>query len=106
MKSISRPGETISSSGFDSRPGGKGANQAVAIAKAGGNVDFIGIVGPNGKWLIDELRGHGVGVDRMVIDEVSASRFIVLAVVLRVNTEYYNWESVDSSRRRWGKLDW
>lgn len=70
MKSISRPGETISSSGFESRPGGKGANQAVAIAKAGGGVDFIGIVGPNGTWLIDELRGHGVGVDGMVIVEV------------------------------------
>jgi len=69
VKSISRPGETISSSGFESRPGGKGANQAVAIAKAGGNVDLIGIVGPNGKWLIDELRGHGVGVDRKVIVE-------------------------------------
>lgn len=70
MKSISRPGETISSSGFESRPGGKGANQAVAIAKAGGSVDFIGIVGSNGRWLIDELRGHGVGVDRMVVIEV------------------------------------
>jgi sugar/nucleoside kinase (ribokinase family) len=42
----------------------------VAIAKAGGSVDFIGIVGPNGKWLIDELRSHGVGVDGMVIVEV------------------------------------
>jgi len=70
VKSISRPGETISSSGFESRPGGKGANQAVAIAKAGGDVDFVGIVGPNGKWLIDELRDHGVGVDRMVIVKV------------------------------------
>jgi len=73
VKSISRPGETISSSGFESRAGGKGANQAVAIAKAGGSVDFIGIVGPNGKWLIDELGSHGVGVDRMVIVESSTT---------------------------------
>lgn len=84
MKSISRPGETISSSDFESRPGGKGANQAVAIAKAGGNVDFVGIVGPNGKWLIDELRGHGVGIDRMVIVEVRTPHLVVLTVVLRV----------------------
>lgn len=69
VRSISRPGETISSSGFESRPGGKGANQAVAIAKAGGSVDFIGIVGPNGRWLIDELRNHGVGVDKMLVVE-------------------------------------
>jgi len=74
VRSISRPGETISSFGFESRPGGKGANQAVAIAKAGGSVDFIGIVGPNGRWLIDELRSHGVGVDKMVVIEVSESR--------------------------------
>lgn len=76
VKSISRPGETISSSGFESRAGGKGANQAVAIAKAGGSVDFIGIVGPNGKWLIDELHSHGVGVDWMVIVEVRNGHFI------------------------------
>ncbi|KAF9781283.1 Ribokinase-like protein [Thelephora terrestris] len=69
VKSISRPGETISSSGYECRPGGKGANQAVAIAKAGGSVDFIGIVGPNGKWLIDELRDRGVGVNKTVIVE-------------------------------------
>ena len=75
MKFISRPGETISSSGFESRPGGKGANQAVAIAKAGGSVDFIGIIGPNGKWLIDELRSHGVGIDKMVTVEVRAVTF-------------------------------
>ena len=42
----------------------------MAIAKAGGSVDFIGIVGPNGKWLIDELRNHGVGVDGMVMIQV------------------------------------
>ena len=75
VKSISRPGETISSSGFERRPGGKGANQAVAIAKAGGGVDFIGIIGPNGKWLIDELSGYGVGVERMVIVEVRVITF-------------------------------
>ena len=98
MKSISRPGETISSSGFESRPGGKGANQAVAIARAGGSVDFIGIVGSNGKWLIDELRGHDVGVDRMVIVEVRTSRSIVSVIMLKVEVECYDWESIDPGR--------
>ena len=105
MKSISRPGETISYFGFESRPGGKGANQAVAIAKAGGNVDFIGIVGPNGKWLIDELRGHGVGVDRMVVVEVRTSCPIMRMILFEVQVECYDWESIDSSSRRWGELD-
>ena len=95
VKSISRPGETISSSGFESRPGGKGANQAVAIAKAGGSVDFIGIVGPNGKWLIEELRSHGVGVDRTVVVQVRTSRPVMLVVLLRVKVGCYDRESVD-----------
>lgn len=106
VKSISRPGETTSSSGFESRPGGKGANQAVAIAKAGGSVDFIGIVGPNGGWLVDELRGHGVGVDKMVIAEVSRSRSPMQIATLKMKVERYNWEGTDPSRRRWGELDW
>ena len=97
VKSISRPGETISSSGFESRPGGKGANQAVAIAKAGGSVDFIGIVGPNGRWLIDELRSHGVGVDRMIVIEVRTSRPAMLLVILKVKVERHHWESSNPS---------
>ena len=98
VKSISRPGETVSSSGFESRAGGKGANQAVAIAKAGGSVDFIGIVGPNGKWLVDGLRSHGVGVDGMVIIEVRSQHLLTSMVTLKVGVECYHWESINSSR--------
>ena len=77
----------------------------MAIAKAGGNVDFIGLVGPNGKWLIDELRGHGVGVGRMVIVEVRTSRPVILIVLLNVQVGCYDWESIDPSRRGWGELN-
>lgn len=38
-------GETISGGGFITNPGGKGANQAVAAAKLGGNVHMVGAVG-------------------------------------------------------------
>ncbi len=38
-------GETILGNGFKMTPGGKGANQAVAAAKLGGDVTFIGRVG-------------------------------------------------------------
>ena len=44
-KSIPRPGETILGGKFRTFPGGKGANQAVAAARAGGQVDFIAAVG-------------------------------------------------------------
>lgn len=39
------PGETLRSDGFRTAPGGKGANQALAAARAGGEVRMIGAVG-------------------------------------------------------------
>jgi len=39
------PGETVLGDSFNKIPGGKGANQAVAAAKLGGQVSFIGCVG-------------------------------------------------------------
>ncbi|EKM75149.1 hypothetical protein AGABI1DRAFT_123341 [Agaricus bisporus var. burnettii JB137-S8] len=59
---ISRPGETISSHGFQQRMGGKGFNQAVALALATGGgdqgkVSFYGTVGDDdaGKGLRERL---------------------------------------------------
>ncbi|MDH6282749.1 ribokinase [Prescottella agglutinans] len=39
------PGETILGTSFGTTPGGKGANQAIAAAKAGADVVFVGAVG-------------------------------------------------------------
>ena len=41
---IPRPGETVLGNGFKQLPGGKGANQADAVAKLGGKVSMIGAV--------------------------------------------------------------
>ena len=48
---IPRPGETVLGGKFAMAPGGKGANQAVAAARAGGSVTFVTRVG-------DDLFGH------------------------------------------------
>jgi ribokinase len=45
VPAIPRPGETVMGREFQTFPGGKGANQAVAAARAGGNVLFIASVG-------------------------------------------------------------
>ncbi|KAM0747265.1 Ribokinase-like protein [Meredithblackwellia eburnea MCA 4105] len=66
---IVNSGETISSTGYSKRAGGKGANQAVSAAKAGATVDFAGHIGQDGVWLKDVLKGYGVGLDYLGLDD-------------------------------------
>lgn len=55
MKRAPRAGETIAGTGFAVFGGGKGANQAVAVARSGGLVGLVGAVG-NDQFGIDRLR--------------------------------------------------
>ena len=57
---LGRPGETISATSFQIMAGGKGANQSVALAKAGAKVFHAGKVGDDGLWIKDKLRFLGV----------------------------------------------
>src|ERR1700712_27730 len=61
------PGETLLGNDFARIPGGKGANQAIAAARAGGEVVFIGAVGDDdfGGQLRDALAAGGVALDRL-----------------------------------------
>lgn len=55
-------GETIFGTGFETGPGGKGLNQAVAAARAGASVRFLGVVGDDafGRRLRETLESAGV----------------------------------------------
>lgn len=57
-----QPGETIIGSDFQTFPGGKGANQAVAVARLGGKVRMIGRVGQDafGDALLATVAHDGV----------------------------------------------
>ena len=57
-------GQTLIGSAFTTTPGGKGANQAVAIARLGYPVHMIGAVGEDvfGQALLDNLASAGVNI--------------------------------------------
>lgn len=57
-----RPGETLSSLSLNVFAGGKGANQSIALARAGAPVLHAGRIGEDGRWLLDTLRDAGVDV--------------------------------------------
>ena len=57
-----RPGETISSRGYQCFPGGKGLNQSIALARAGAPVFHAGTVGTDGDFLAELLRESGADI--------------------------------------------
>lgn len=85
-------GETVTGTDFRQVPGGKGANQAVAAARAGARTTFLGAVGddPFGKQLRQSLVGSGIdvrglrtvsgvsGVAHIVVDGKGANSIIVV----------------------------
>lgn len=62
LSHIPGPGETVLGGEFSIAQGGKGANQAVASARAGGNVVFISCIGDDqfGQKAIEKLGNEGI----------------------------------------------
>lgn len=79
---IPKVGETVLGEHFFTVPGGKGANQAVAAAKLGGDVTLLGCVGDDafGSELTQQL--HKQGVDTTHIQTISATSSGVAAITL------------------------
>lgn len=64
-------GETVTGRTYDTVPGGKGANQALAAARAGGEVAFLGAVGDDdfGRRITALLTESGVDVAGLVVSD-------------------------------------
>ncbi len=70
---IPQPGETVLGSSFQTFPGGKGANQAVASARAGGAAtQFLTAIGRDAyaEPLLSSLNASGVAVHAVILDSV------------------------------------
>jgi ribokinase len=69
VEHIAVPGETISGDFMVRSAGGKGANQAAALAKAGMRVYMAGKIGEDGKFLPELLSSYGVNTEHVKIYE-------------------------------------
>jgi len=54
------PGETLASTAYTRVLGGKGANQSIALARAGASVRHIGRFGTGDEWVLEPLQQAGV----------------------------------------------
>jgi len=63
-----RPGETLASNSLSTGLGGKGANQSVAVALAGGQIRHLGSVNASDTWAVERLAN--LGVDTQHINQV------------------------------------
>jgi ribokinase len=79
------PGETILGGQFHLFPGGKGANQAVAAARLGGNVLFIAKTGNDvfGKQAIGQFKKEGIDTTFVSIDNDNPSGVALIMVGVR-----------------------
>ncbi len=70
-------GETLAATSFNSGLGGKGANQSIAIARAGGKVFHIGAIGSDGVWLADQMTEAGVDTQHLSVIDVPTGHAII-----------------------------
>ena len=79
---LPRPGETLTGHSFSTVPGGKGANQAVAIARLNTPTVMIGRVGSDsfGQELLQSLRSAKIQIEDVLVDDAASSGVALVAV--------------------------
>ena len=82
MARLPRPGETVHGQSFQTIPGGKGANQAVAVARLGVRVTLIGRVGEDsfGESSLRSLAGNGVAMEQVLVTPHCSSGVALIGV--------------------------
>lgn len=82
LPKIPKPGETLLGGVFNTYPGGKGANQAVAASRLGGHVSMIGCVGDDsfGRELVANLSTEGVDTSHVFVQPNVSSGVALIQV--------------------------
>jgi ribokinase len=77
---LPRPGETVTGATFAQIPGGKGANQAVAAARLGADVRFVGCVGEDdlARPVLDAMRADGVDLAGVTADDAATGVALIV----------------------------
>ncbi len=75
-------GETVLGTDFQTIPGGKGANQAVAVARLGGRCSMVGRIGDDafGQRLVDGLQAEGIDTRHVQTTQDAASGVALIVV--------------------------
>lgn len=72
-----RPGETLSSLSYRQVLGGKGSNQTIAIARAGGEVMHWGRLGRKDRWVLKTLTSSGANIAHIEIAEEASGHTVI-----------------------------
>ena len=71
-------GETLAANDFNIALGGKGANQSVALAKAGADVFHIGAFGQKDAIYLQEMQNAGVNLDFVALLDMPSGHAIIM----------------------------
>ena len=78
VNEIVQPGQTVDSFSVSCYPGGKGLNQSIAFARAGGKVYHAGTIGKDGLFLKDLLEADGVDCSFIkILDEFGTGKAFI-----------------------------
>ena len=83
------PGETVIGGKLEIFAGGKGANQAVAAARSGGDVTFFSAVGEDsfGSQALENLKNRRMGIRELNSFQKNSPHPMILAQSSRVGSE-------------------
>ena len=82
VQRVPEPGETVPEGSFSVAAGGKGANQAVTLARLGADVHFVGRVGNDhfGAFEEESLKKAGVSISMIARDDSAHTGTVIILV--------------------------